>query len=589
MVDAGTADRGPLTPPAWATFSDEQLLALRMCDLGLSLEGSDLDKTHRAAQRRARGARPRLPPHFWLSDEWFTPDGVPGIAIPFYLAHPRLAKLELAQMLEVEGGDPASCLRILRHEAGHAIDNAYLLRRRPTRRRLFGLPATPYPEYYTPKPYSKSFVQHLDHWYAQSHPDEDFAETFAVWLDPQSMWATRYAGWPAPAQARVHGPADAGARAPAAARHLEAPGRSARAPPHDARRALPAASASTTASITRTSTRATCATCSRTRRQYAKNLSAARFVQRIRKRGAQHGRELHRQLPVHDRPADREDHRALPRAEPAADGLGRGDEDRLHGLPDGADDELPAQRTASGGAVTVSRLRVLALVHRHLVPPDDDRAGHGHHVGALAHRVRRRLDAARDGARGAAARRARRPRRHPPRRRPSGSRTSPSTCSRGSTTSRSSTRTSSVHLELLKLSYTGCNPRGLLLARDKSLSKKLLAYHRIAVPEFEVFRIGAPIRRPKRLAVPAHREVADAGGVDRHLAGVGRRQRREAEGARRVHPREHRHGGHRRAVHRGPRALRRHPRQPAPAGAARVGAVLHEHAAPTPSGSRPTA
>ena len=62
---------------------------------------------------------------------------------------------------------------------------------------MFGLPATPYPEYYTPKPYSKSFVQHLDHYYAQSHPDEDFAETFAVWLDPAAMWATRYAGWPA--------------------------------------------------------------------------------------------------------------------------------------------------------------------------------------------------------------------------------------------------------------------------------------------------------------------------------------------------------------------------------------------------------
>jgi D-alanine-D-alanine ligase len=58
------------------------------------------------------------------------------------------------------------------------------------------------------------------------------------------------------------------------------------------------------------------------------------------------------------------------------------------------------------------------------------------------------------------------------------------------------------YLELLKLSYTGCNPRGLLLARDKSLSKKLLAYHRIPVPEFEVFRIGRPIRRPKRLSFP---------------------------------------------------------------------------------------
>jgi len=57
-------------------------------------------------------------------------------------------------------------------------------------------------------------------------------------------------------------------------------------------------------------------------------------------------------------------------------------------------------------------------------------------------------------------------------------------------------------LELLKLPYTGCNPRGLLMARDKSLSKKLLAYHRIPVPEFEVFRIGRPIRRPKRLPFP---------------------------------------------------------------------------------------
>src|SRR5437870_8994615 len=58
------------------------------------------------------------------------------------------------------------------------------------------------------------------------------------------------------------------------------------------------------------------------------------------------------------------------------------------------------------------------------------------------------------------------------------------------------------HLELLKLPYTGCNPRGLVLARDKSLSKKLLAYHRIPVPEFEVVRIGRPIRRPKRLPFP---------------------------------------------------------------------------------------
>jgi hypothetical protein len=197
MVETDAPAHEPLTAPVWASFTDEALLEIRMCDLGLTIEGTDLEA--RIAQLNAEldGRGLTFRPHYWLSDEWFTPDGIPGIAIPFYLAHPRLAKLELAQMLEVEGGDPESCLRILRHEAGHAIDNAYVLRRRPTRRRLFGNPAIEYPEYYTPKPYSKSFVQHLDHWYAQSHPDEDFAETFAVWLDPHAMWATRYAGWPA--------------------------------------------------------------------------------------------------------------------------------------------------------------------------------------------------------------------------------------------------------------------------------------------------------------------------------------------------------------------------------------------------------
>jgi putative zinc-binding metallo-peptidase len=196
MVDTPAPDER-IAAPDWTSFTDDQLLAMRMCDLGVAIEGTDLEQRIAAitSELDARGVVFR--PHYWLSDEWFTPDGVPGIAIPFYLAHPRLAKLELAQMLEVEGGDPDACLRILRHEVGHAIDNAYRLRRRPTRRRLFGNPAIEYPSYYTPKPYSKSFVHHLDHWYAQSHPDEDFAETFAVWLDPASMWATRYAGWPA--------------------------------------------------------------------------------------------------------------------------------------------------------------------------------------------------------------------------------------------------------------------------------------------------------------------------------------------------------------------------------------------------------
>ncbi len=139
----------------------------------------------------------RFRPHYWLSTEWFCPDRVPGIAIPFYLAHPRLVRLEKAQMLEVEGGTPESCMQILRHETGHALDNAYDLRRRRRRVRLFGRPSEEYPEVYLPKPYSKSFVLHLDSWYAQSHPDEDFAETFAVWLTPDSDWRTRYHDWPA--------------------------------------------------------------------------------------------------------------------------------------------------------------------------------------------------------------------------------------------------------------------------------------------------------------------------------------------------------------------------------------------------------
>ena len=185
MVETAAADR-PLKTVDWASLPDDKLLDVRMCDLGVTIEGTELEARIATinGELSARGIK-YFRPRYWLSDEWFTPDGVPGVAIPFYLAHPRLAKLELAQMLEVEGADELGCLRILRHEVGHALDNAYAVRRRPTRRRLFGNPATEYPEYYTPKPYSKSYVHHLDHWYAQSHPDEDFAETFAVWLDPR--------------------------------------------------------------------------------------------------------------------------------------------------------------------------------------------------------------------------------------------------------------------------------------------------------------------------------------------------------------------------------------------------------------------
>jgi hypothetical protein len=139
----------------------------------------------------------RFRPHVWLSSDWFSPDGVPGIAVPFYLAHPRLMKLEENQVLDVEGGTPRWFMQLLRHETAHALDNAYRLHRRKSWRQTFGRYSTPYTQYYQPKPYSKSFVLHLDLWYAQSHPAEDFAETFAVWLNPGSRWKKRYSGWPA--------------------------------------------------------------------------------------------------------------------------------------------------------------------------------------------------------------------------------------------------------------------------------------------------------------------------------------------------------------------------------------------------------
>ena len=188
-----TMARRPLRED-WAELGDEELLDLRMADLPLAVEGT---LAQRIAQLRAeleeRGLR--FPLHFYISDEWFTPDGATAIAVPFYLAHPRLEKLEEAQMFEVEGGEHEWGMRILRHEAGHAIDNAYRLRNRRVRRETFGLPSRAYPEFYTPRPYSKSFVLHLDAWYAQSHPDEDFAETFAVWLTPNSEWPQRYKDW----------------------------------------------------------------------------------------------------------------------------------------------------------------------------------------------------------------------------------------------------------------------------------------------------------------------------------------------------------------------------------------------------------
>jgi hypothetical protein len=189
----------PAPEPFWSTYKDEELLALRICDLGVRIEHSELSPRieQLTAELASRGVT--LRPDCYLGDEWFSPEGVPAISIPFYLAHPRLKALELHQMLEVEGGTTEWCQMLLRHECGHAMDHAYRFSSRNDWREVFGSPETEYaPETYIPRPYSKSFVRHLPNWYAQAHPDEDFAETFAVWLaEAPEDWRRRYHGWKA--------------------------------------------------------------------------------------------------------------------------------------------------------------------------------------------------------------------------------------------------------------------------------------------------------------------------------------------------------------------------------------------------------
>jgi hypothetical protein len=181
---------------AWASLPDEQLLQLRLRDLKVKVEGTWLEECLNTLHEELKQRELRVRPHAWISSEWFSPDSTPGIAFPFFLAHPRLMQLEKKKIFDVEGGTWSECMGILRHEAGHVVQHAYQLHRRRRWQQLFGPSSKRYPRYYRPNPASRNFVQHLRLWYAQSHPDEDFAETFAVWLRPRSNWRVRYAGWP---------------------------------------------------------------------------------------------------------------------------------------------------------------------------------------------------------------------------------------------------------------------------------------------------------------------------------------------------------------------------------------------------------
>ena len=172
-----------------------ELLGKRISQLGLRIEGSRVERfvqqLHRELELKALR---KFKPACYLTDEWGCPDGEPVIGVPFYLADPRLSQLEkLVNDLE---GD-RQVMMYMRHEAGHAINYAYRLHARPEWRKLFGPYHRAYREHYQPVPFSRKYVRHIEGWYAQKHPDEDFAETFAVWLTPRSNWRRSYRSWPA--------------------------------------------------------------------------------------------------------------------------------------------------------------------------------------------------------------------------------------------------------------------------------------------------------------------------------------------------------------------------------------------------------
>jgi hypothetical protein len=171
------------------------LLSQRISQLGLKLEGSPVERYVQILYRELehKGLK-HFRPRCYLTDEWGCPSGEPIIGIPFYLADPHLAQLEK----EIDDLEDERQIRMyFRHEAGHAFNYAYRLHETPEWRELFGPFNRPYRDRYRPVPFDRNFVRHIEGWYAQKHPDEDFAETFAVWLTPQSRWRTRYRDWPA--------------------------------------------------------------------------------------------------------------------------------------------------------------------------------------------------------------------------------------------------------------------------------------------------------------------------------------------------------------------------------------------------------
>lgn len=177
------------------TFS--KIMKLTFKELRLST-GSIIHKSEiNKIKRELSSKKIDIKTTYFIADEWYSPDGYSAIAIPFYLCHPKLIRLEKKMMGIVEGETAHSFTKLLRHEMAHVLDNHYGLRKNKTRQKLFGLSSVPYPDHYDFDPESRAYVTHLDPHYAQAHPEEDWAETFAVWLNPNSNWRVNYKNWSA--------------------------------------------------------------------------------------------------------------------------------------------------------------------------------------------------------------------------------------------------------------------------------------------------------------------------------------------------------------------------------------------------------
>lgn len=180
----------------WSSLSDEALLEKKISQLGLQIAGSRLEPLIQRLYDELSQKGLTFHPPCHLGDEWFVPVGLPAIFIPFFLVHDRLRQIEKKIILEVEGDTDEWFMKLIRHEAAHAYAYAYQVFKKRRWQRTFGKSsADETPSFYRPRPYSRSFVVNLDDWYAQSHPDEDFAETFAVWLTPGLDWRAKYRGW----------------------------------------------------------------------------------------------------------------------------------------------------------------------------------------------------------------------------------------------------------------------------------------------------------------------------------------------------------------------------------------------------------